>query len=467
MDGAGVPVEFSKGEAGTRPARDQPRATPTRSRWPTATSSTRTGPRRSRRSPGARSRSWRSTRWTRSGSSCHVHSSLWDADGEQSLMWERRRARPPVAGVPRLARRAARRRPRARVAVRADRQLLQALPARVVGADRARVGARQPHVRVPRRRARAGVPGRVPHPRRRREPLPRVRGDDRGRPARHRARPRPARPVRRATRTRPTTSRACRRRSSTRSPSSSGSEIAPHRVRRRRARPPREHRPPGVGRASTAPSPTGNAAATSSSSDLMVAPACAGATLSSMAVRGRGNPGPCWRCLATTAHRRSRVPDQGGAGEGLGPRRCRRARALHRVARARRARRRRSSCRSSSSGARRGAARPLRRVAARRRRRPRPGVVRAVGGRADLRRRRGARRLRARPRARRPRHRHAAPRDLPGAPGAERAARRLARPAHHRPPRLGRARPAPRRRAHGDARRRPRARVAASPPPWV
>ena len=36
------------------------------------------------------------------------------------------------------------------------------------------------------------VPARVAHPRRRREPVPRVRGDDRGRAARHRARDRAA-----------------------------------------------------------------------------------------------------------------------------------------------------------------------------------------------------------------------------------------------------------------------------------
>ena len=65
-----------------------------------------------------------------------------------------RRTRSPVVGVPRLARRSDRVRPRARLDVRTDGQLVQALPARVVGADRARVERRQPHVRVPPRRAR-------------------------------------------------------------------------------------------------------------------------------------------------------------------------------------------------------------------------------------------------------------------------------------------------------------------------
>ena len=183
------------------------------------------------------------------------------------LMWERRRARPPVAGVPRLARRPARVRPRARVDVRPDRQLLQALPARVVGADRARVERRQPHVRLPRRRARAVVPARVAHPRRRREPVPRVRGHDRGRPARHRARHRAAAALRRQ--------RVRRRRRCARVPSSlveaidafASVEGRGRRVRRRRARPPAQHRPPGVGRTSTARSPTGNAAATSTNGE--------------------------------------------------------------------------------------------------------------------------------------------------------------------------------------------------------
>ena len=52
MDGAGVPVEFSKGEAG--PGQHEINlATPTRSRWPTGTSSTRTARRRSSASTGA------------------------------------------------------------------------------------------------------------------------------------------------------------------------------------------------------------------------------------------------------------------------------------------------------------------------------------------------------------------------------------------------------------------------------
>src|SRR6266508_3299046 len=63
MDASGVPVEFSKGEAGSTRSTS---STPTPSRWRTGTSSTRTVRRRSPRSRGGRSRSWRSTPWTRS-----------------------------------------------------------------------------------------------------------------------------------------------------------------------------------------------------------------------------------------------------------------------------------------------------------------------------------------------------------------------------------------------------------------
>ena len=206
----------------------------------------------------------------------------------------RRRARPPVARVPRLARRPDRVRPRARVDVRPDRQLVQALPARVVGADRARVERRQPHVRVPRRRPRPVVPARVAHPRRRREPVPRVRGDDRGRPARHRARHRAAAALRRQrVRGRRPRARAveprrgdrrvrdARRSRSTRSAPTCTTTCSTPRAR--------------SGRTSTARSPTGNAAATSTSGERNRPP--------DRAVTGRrlGRTGP------VAAHRRERV----------------------------------------------------------------------------------------------------------------------------------------------------------------
>ena len=53
-------------------------------------------------------------------------------------------------------------------------------------------GGRQPHVRLPRRRARRRAARRVAHPRRRRQPVPRLRRADRRRAARHRPRARAA-----------------------------------------------------------------------------------------------------------------------------------------------------------------------------------------------------------------------------------------------------------------------------------
>ena len=75
------------------------------------------------------------------GSSCHVHSSLWDPTGEKPLMWEADAPEHQSPAFRGLARRAARVRTGDGVDVRAHRQLLQALPARVVGADCASPGA--------------------------------------------------------------------------------------------------------------------------------------------------------------------------------------------------------------------------------------------------------------------------------------------------------------------------------------
>ena len=88
VDGAGVPVEFSKGEAGRGPARDQPRVRDAGrdGRPPRDLQERRQGDRVAARP--RRSRSWRSTPTDEVGSSCHVHSSLWDADGIEPLMWD-------------------------------------------------------------------------------------------------------------------------------------------------------------------------------------------------------------------------------------------------------------------------------------------------------------------------------------------------------------------------------------------
>ena len=131
--------------------------------------------------------------------------------------------------------------------LRAVRQLLQALPARVVGADRGRVGRRQPHAAGSASSATAtALPGRVPHPRRRRQPLPRVRGDDRRRPPRHRAPPRAGRPFvgngYTAADLPPRAAHSRRRDRAVR-----GLRAGAKGVRRRRARPPAQHREAGVG----------------------------------------------------------------------------------------------------------------------------------------------------------------------------------------------------------------------------
>ena len=80
----------------------------------------------------------------------------------------------------------------ARGVPRAEHQLVQALRRRQLGADDARVGSRQPDVRLPRRRARLRRAGGDADPRRRRQPLPRVRGAARRRAARDRGRARAA-----------------------------------------------------------------------------------------------------------------------------------------------------------------------------------------------------------------------------------------------------------------------------------
>ena len=120
-------------------------------------------------------------KWTmdEAGSSCHLHSSVWDAKGAKSLMRDddaphhmSETYRHYLGGLMANAREMA-------VDVRAVRELLQAVPAGVVGADGDRVEPRQPHVRLPDRRRAHGLPRGVPHPRRRRQPLPRVRLDHR------------------------------------------------------------------------------------------------------------------------------------------------------------------------------------------------------------------------------------------------------------------------------------------------
>ena len=113
------------------------------------------------------------------GNSCHIHSSLWRGD-------EPAFAAPDVFNSYLAGQIALRRRPRH--VLRADDQLVQALRGRQLGADDARLGLRQPHLRVPDRRPRPGAADGDAHPRRRREPVSRLRRAARRRPVRDRAR---------------------------------------------------------------------------------------------------------------------------------------------------------------------------------------------------------------------------------------------------------------------------------------
>ena len=61
------------------------------------------------------------------------------------------------------------------------------LRGRQLGADDARVGPRQPHLRLPHRRSRSAPASRVADPRRGRQPISRLRRPARGGPARDRA----------------------------------------------------------------------------------------------------------------------------------------------------------------------------------------------------------------------------------------------------------------------------------------
>ena len=119
--------------------------------------------------------------WT--GSSGHLHMSLWDAvkDVPADARGGRRAGRPvrPVRGRPALHGRDDEAVARAGRVHRAVHQLVQALRVAVVGAGQRRLGSRQPDDRLPARRPRPGAPRRGPLPGRRHERLPDLRRDDR------------------------------------------------------------------------------------------------------------------------------------------------------------------------------------------------------------------------------------------------------------------------------------------------
>ncbi len=118
------------------------------------------------------------------GSSFHLHSSLWDRTGKKSLFHEKGRRFGSALFGHWLA---------GQMAMAKELSYFYApyvnsykryqagsfAPTRIVA------GVGQPHVRLPPLRRGLGPPGREPHPRRRRQPLPRVRRDHRRRAPRH------------------------------------------------------------------------------------------------------------------------------------------------------------------------------------------------------------------------------------------------------------------------------------------
>ena len=192
------------------------------------------------------------------GNSCHIHSSLW-RDGAACFADDEQLFGRWLAGQIAVLR-------GARAVPRADDQLVQALRGRVVGADDARVGERQPHVRVPRRRTRRRAARRDADPRRRRESVPRVRSRDRGGPARHRARASSCRRHSRGTRTSPTRA-ASRRPCARRSRRSRAARWRGRRSATRSSTTTSTTRVPSSG-SSTPTSPTGSGRGTSSGAEV-------------------------------------------------------------------------------------------------------------------------------------------------------------------------------------------------------
>ena len=142
------------------------------------------------------------------GSSCHIHASLWDANtgaplmappGDEPASGGLSRCRPAVPGRPAPVGR------RAGVVLCPVRQFLPSLRSRLVGTHRGGVGRGQPHLRVPHRRHRRRPAGGEPHPGGRRQPVPGAGRHHRRRSVGNRARAR-ARPAvhRQCLRARPT-----------------------------------------------------------------------------------------------------------------------------------------------------------------------------------------------------------------------------------------------------------------------
>jgi len=174
MDGAGVPVEFSKGEAG-RGQHEINLAYAEPVEMADRLVVYKNGVKEIAALNGRAITFMAKASMTESGSSLHIHSSVWGQARQEAAGLGRQKAGAHVGGVQRLPRGVDVDGARAGLDVRAVCQLLQALPAGVVGADRNLLGPRQPHRGVPHRRPWAILPGRMPHPRRRRQSLPGLR----------------------------------------------------------------------------------------------------------------------------------------------------------------------------------------------------------------------------------------------------------------------------------------------------
>ncbi len=121
------------------------------------------------------------------GSSSHIHASLWDAAGKTPLFYDAEGRVHHVAADALVRRRPTRLCARHHLLSRALHQFLQALPGRHFRADQGGVEPRQPHRGLPAvRRGRQRHPHRMPHRRRRPQSVSRLRGADRGRPCGHR-----------------------------------------------------------------------------------------------------------------------------------------------------------------------------------------------------------------------------------------------------------------------------------------
>ena len=153
---------------------------------------------------------------------------------------------------------------------RAERQLLQAVRGRQLRPHGAGLGPGQPHLRAAGRRSRGVAALREPRARRRRQPVPRRRGDDRRRAARHRERARARARLRgerlhlgQAARA----ADAARRRHAARR--QRGRQDG---VRGGRRRPLRQRRPGRARRLRRRPSPTGSVSVASSASETLPRP---------------------------------------------------------------------------------------------------------------------------------------------------------------------------------------------------